>query len=164
MDILVVSDSHGKKENIVQLLRSMPKVKYLLFCGDGVADLEGIEEAFPRLIVCAVKGNCDVFSFADDPTERFFEVEGVRILMMHGHTHFVKSGVEHAARYAAAKGADVLLFGHTHDPYEAYFTFDEKRICAFNPGSVGKRTVDGFHYGVLVVKDKSFLLSHGSFQ
>ncbi len=164
MDILVLSDSHGNRTNIVKLLKNMPHVRYLLFCGDGIKDLDGLEEEFPRLIVCSVKGNCDMFFSADVPTERFFEIEGIRILMMHGHTHFVKSGVDAAARYAMVKGADILFFGHTHEPFEQYFISGEQRLCAFNPGSVGKRRGDAFHYGVLVIKEKRFLLSHGSFR
>ncbi len=163
MDILVLSDSHGNRENILRLLRSMPNVRYLLFCGDGIRDLHGLEEEFPRLIVCDVRGNCDVFCGVDVPTERLLTIDGVRILMMHGHTHFVKSGTETAARYAFEKGADILLFGHTHVQSEEYFTFDEGHVYAFNPGSVGSYVLNGFHYGVLVIKDKKFLLSHGSF-
>ncbi len=163
MDVLVLSDSHGKRYNIVRLLRALPRVKYLLFCGDGLSDLYELENEFPSLTVISVKGNCDLFRYADEPTERLFELEGVRILLMHGHTHSVKSGIDAAAKYAAEKGADVLLFGHTHDPHEEYFTFGEHRLCAFNPGSVGVRLSDGYHYGVLTLKDKRFLTSHGTF-
>ncbi len=163
MDILVLSDSHGKRNNIVRLLHALPNIKYLLFCGDGLSDLDDIEKEFPCLTVISVKGNCDLFRCADEPTERFFELDGVRIFMMHGHTHFVKHGIENAASYAAQKGADVLLYGHTHAKNEEYFTFGEHRICVFNPGSVGLRINGFYHYGILTIKNKCFLPSHGTF-
>lgn len=159
MEILIVSDTHRKKEHLLRLLRAHPSAKYLLFCGDGISDLEGVEERFATLIVCAVRGNCDWLS--DAPEERFFTLDGVRILMMHGHTHGVKGGIGAALSYAKRKGADVLLFGHTHVPYEEHIDVGERYITLFNPGSLAERIDGGYSYGVLEIREGKYLLSHG---
>ena len=90
-------------------------------------------------------GNCD-YGGLDQP-ERLTELGGVRILMMHGHTRRVKSGPM-AAIYAAREcGADILLFGHTHQP-----VVDRSGdFWVMNPGCIGpsvRRT-----YGVITLED-----------
>ena len=78
-----------------------------------------------------VPGNCDWGSF-DEP-ERLLELEGVRILMLHGHTRNVKSSPL-AAQYAAREwGADILLFGHTHRPLVDW----DGTLYTMNPGAAG---------------------------
>lgn len=160
MEILIVSDSHGRKENITRLLARHPLAKYLLFLGDGIKDIEGVEKEFPHLIVCAVRGNCDFFS--DAPEERCFMLEGVRILMMHGHTYGIKGGVGAALSYAKKKEADILLFGHTHMPREECVDVGDRYITLFNPGSLAERTKEGFSFGILEIRQGKYLLSHGT--
>ncbi len=158
MELLIVSDSHGKRERLYRLLRAHPAAKYLLFCGDGLADISEIEENFPSLMVCGVRGNCDWFS--DMPEERLFSVDGVRILMMHGHTHGVKGGTGAALSHAKKMNAHILLYGHTHVPHSEYIP--DAGITLFNPGSLVERTPEGYSYGVLEIRQGEYLLSHGS--
>lgn len=165
MEILICSDSHGNQDNLLRMVKEHPEASHLLFCGDGVKDLSVLSEVAPRLIVLAVCGNCDGFSFAADvPYERFFTIGGVRILMMHGHTHGVKGSIVRAACYAAQKDADILAYGHTHLPCNESMEMDGRRIFVFNPGSIGKRELFGYSYGVLTIRDNGFLLSHGQYR
>ena len=158
MEILIVSDSHGRKENIRRLLLEHPNAKYLLFCGDGLADIGSVAREFPRVITTAVRGNCDWLS--DVPEELFFTVDGVRILMMHGHTYSVKGGLGAALSYAKSKEAHILLFGHTHVPYSEYVS--DAKVTLFNPGSIAERSQEGYSYGVLEIREGEYLLSHGA--
>lgn len=100
---------------------------------------------YPRIPLLGVPGNCD-YGSADQP-ERLTELGGVRILMMHGHTRHVKSGPM-AAMYAAREcGADILLFGHTHQP----LVDRSGDFWVMNPGCIGpspRRT-----YGVITLED-----------
>lgn len=166
MEILICSDSHGNTDNLLRLVEDHPSATHLFFCGDGLRDLSVLEEVFPRLVVVPVCGNCDGFSLHHDtPTERMVELCGVKILLMHGHTHGVKGGgTERLFCYAAARGADVLIFGHTHLPFEENSEMEGKRIYLFNPGSIGKREIFGYSYGVLTIKENGFLLSHGRYR
>ena len=111
MDALIISDSHGRWGRICALLDALPNIKCLFFCGDGLSDISSIELKYPNLKVYAVKGNCDFFSFTDAEDELLIEIEGVRILMMHGHTRSVKSGLDAAAARAAAPTLHVQIGG-----------------------------------------------------
>lgn len=64
------------------------------------------------------------------------EIEGVRILMLHGHTRHVKSSPMAAVYAAREYGADVLLFGHTHVPLVDY----DGALWVMNPGAAGDYT------------------------
>jgi len=158
MEILIVSDSHGRKDNIRKVLLSHPDTKYLFFLGDGLGDVGSVIAEFPRVIAVAVRGNCDWLS--DVPEERYFTVEGVRILMMHGHAYGVKGGLGAALSYAKSKEAHILLYGHTHVPHSEYVP--DARVTLFNPGSIAERSSEGYSYGVLEIKEGEYLLSHGT--
>lgn len=142
---LVISDTHGQAEKIRYVLscqNTLPEA--LFFLGDGLRDLA---DAVPeRMQTVAVRGNCDWSSaFADVPTERLVAFAGFRFLLMHGHEHGVKYGPEAAMKYAALRGADVLLFGHTHLRAEMVLPAGSKLeelvlqrpLYVFNPGSLG---------------------------
>ena len=81
-----------------------------------------------------VPGNCD-WGQTGEP-ERLLEIEGVRILMLHGHTRHVKSSPMAAVYAAREYGADVLLFGHTHVPLVDY----DGTLWVMNPGAAGDYT------------------------
>lgn len=158
MEALIFSDSHGAYQRMQSAIRSHPDASHVLFLGDGLREIESLEKEFPNRIFLSVRGNCDGwFSNLDTPTERLVTLGGISFLMMHGHTHGVKGGCGVAASYAASQNATVLLFGHTHLPYEGYLDTREGRVHLFNPGSIGAAS-----YGVLVLKNNGYLLSHGT--
>ena len=117
MEILVLSDSHGKVDHMVRAVEQFHP-RQVLHLGDCVRDAQALERQFPQLPVTMVPGNCD-WGQTGEP-ERLLEIEGVRILMLHGHTRHVKSSPMAAVYAAREYGADVLLFGHTHVPLVDY--------------------------------------------
>jgi putative phosphoesterase len=171
MKILVFSDIHGNTMRMTDAIRIHLEhggVDRVFFLGDGLNDANAVMKKFPDIPFDAVSGNCDEF-FLSYIDREFLEKEalvtagGLRFLLIHGHNHFVKTQRQYAANYAIQKKADVLLYGHTHVANEEYFTVGEKRVCAFNPGSVGVRIDGCYHYGILTIKNKCFLPSHGTF-
>ncbi|MBE6619860.1 MAG: YfcE family phosphodiesterase [Ruminococcaceae bacterium] len=176
-EALVLSDSHGRRDAVVAVLSRLNfRPHALLFLGDGLRDLSAItsDDRYADLSVYAVAGNCDgsmIFP-ADEPKVRMVQLGEVRVLMMHGHTFDVKWGLGEAVAYAAKKGADVLLYGHTHAPYEKTLpqgerlrdgTVLQKPLLVANPGSLGApRDGQSPSFGVLTVKGKSVLFSHGT--
>ncbi len=94
MNILVVSDSHGKTDNLMRAVE-LTRPEYVLHLGDCQRDLERLRQAFPMLPMEGVPGNCDSGSCRAEP-ERLTELGGVRILMLHGHTRGVKSDIMRA--------------------------------------------------------------------
>ena len=110
MKLTVFSDSHGNMENVLRIFDDSPADRYL-FCGDGLTDAE--DAAHLRDVpLTAVAGNCDYGSTAR--TEWLLELEGVRILLTHGHGYAVNQGTGALLRRARELEAQVVLFGHTH--------------------------------------------------
>jgi putative phosphoesterase len=168
MKIIVLSDTHGRSHRIDEVLKRNADNDAVLFLGDGLRDFDrdSIRGFF------AVRGNCDGYSFLsqeDTPEELMLTFDGFKLLMMHGHTKNVKSGTEVAMAYAYAKGADVLLYGHTHKPEERYYPVGselcgrtiERPMYSFNPGSLGEAGWGGPTFGVIQIKNGQILFSHG---
>ena len=130
MQVLVVSDSHGRVDNMIRAVERV-QPDYVLHLGDCQRDLEKLRREVPGLPMEGGPGNCDWGSY--DQPERLIELGGVRILMLHGHTRNVKSSPM-AAMYAAREyGAQVLLFGHTHRP----LVDNDGTLLTLNPGAAG---------------------------
>ena len=160
MKLIVISDTHGRADAYIErVLRLHPDRDAVLFLGDGIRDFLGLD----LRNLFAVRGNCDVYCLDDVPDERLLTFDGVRILMMHGHTHSVKSGTARLLAYARARGADVVLYGHTHEPIERYVrnSDEERGIYLFNPGSLGEPRGNAPSYGVIEIKKGQLLLSLG---
>ena len=169
MILAVISDSHGRPHRITEMLERQEclpvsqRPTVLLHLGDGVSDCERV--TLPDgVCVFAVRGNCDGVLAADHPYERVVSLAGFRILMMHGHTRGVKSGLVSAMAYALQEEADLLLYGHTHEPFLRTFEagtvlFGEplkKPLTVMNPGALGEGS-----FGIVRLSSKGILASHG---
>ena len=108
MRIVVISDTHGETNSIDQVRHGVGPVDAVFHCGDSELDIqhESLQDAF------VVGGNCDWDSSYS--AEVFTEVNGVKVLMTHGHLWQVKSTLMPLSTRAQELGADVVLFGHTH--------------------------------------------------
>lgn len=173
MQILVLSDSHGRADLVMRAVELCGDADALLHLGDGYKDVK--YSGFPEEKSFFVRGNGEDWltnSGNDIPRERLLDFEGVKVLMLHGHRPYnVKSPAdfERMIAYAAEKGADILLFGHTHNTFNKTFVKGrsicgkplEKNIIAFNPGSIGEPRFEESSFGVLTIKDGKPLLSHG---
>ena len=90
------------------------KPDQVIHLGDLISDAEEISYLYPKLPVCMVPGNCDGWTTV--PSIKQITLQGRSILLSHGHLWGVKSGCDAAIARARAAGADILLFGHTHQP------------------------------------------------
>ena len=171
MQLLVLSDSHGRADRVREVVSRCCGVDMILFLGDGLRDLSVLTpEETMRL--CSVRGNCDGFSMLSDdtPEERFLSLDAYHVLMMHGHTHGVKSGTERLVAYAAARGADLVVFGHTHEPMATYLpagtavgnTVLTRPMHVFNPGSLGLPRYGEPSYGRIDLRRQGIVCSHGA--
>ena len=146
MKVLVLSDSHGRADTLRRAIEA-EKPHAMLYLGDGLSDAEKIREEYPLLPITTVPGNCDWGSLEE--TERLIELDGVRILMLHGHTRGVKYNGMNAYYAAKEMGTDVLLYGHTHCPLVDY----DGTTYTMNPGSIRYTGT----YGVLVLENGKVL-------
>ena len=89
------------------------------------------------------------------------EVCGKKIVYTHGDLFGAKYGNGGLVSLAKEKGADIVLFGHTHSPLVEYISEYEKPFYLFNPGSAGHREGS---YGVITLSEGAEpLFSHGNF-
>ena len=131
MRIAVFSDSHGDLLPMRRLTaREKPDAVFHL--GDCTPDAEALHQAFPGTPLYNVAGNND--HRADVPLTMTLELEGVKLVLTHGHLFGVHAGYDRLLRYAAAQGAQAALFGHTHS------AFCERRegVWLINPGRAAK--------------------------
>ncbi len=144
MKFIVFSDSHGDVDHMIRAVR-LENPALCFFLGDGEYDLTRLQRRFPSLPVNAVRGNCDLRSTL--PRALTCAAGGVRIFATHGHLF----GVKHDPIYrelceaALAENADVVLFGHTHQPFRDRTMGME----LLNPGSIGPTTRPS--YGLILL-------------
>ena len=149
MKYIVFSDSHGVAENMIRAVQ-IEKPDLCFFLGDGERDLDALQKRFPRLPVNAVRGNCDVFSTL--PQTLVCAAGGLKIFLTHGHLYGVKHDpiFRDLCEAALASDADVVLFGHTHDPFRDH----TMGMALMNPGSIGPTTRPS--YGLIRISEDNF--------
>lgn len=157
-EILVLSDSHGISPALRSVLAMHRGIDYIFFLGDGLGDIDRCGIADNTALV-TVKGNCD-FGLPGE-NEALLPVGGVKFLLCHGHRNHVKYMYADYVKYAASKGADVALFGHTHVPYLEYLG-EGKPSYLFNPGSIGAPDGGKPSFGLISIDGDKLLFSHGN--
>ncbi|MCM0650731.1 metallophosphoesterase [Clostridium swellfunianum] len=128
MKIAVISDTHRHRYSLNQIVKLIDDTDMLIHLGDNVEDVETFQANYKGKII-NVRGNCDFTSFT--PAERLEEIEGKKVYITHGHRYDVKYGLLKLKYRAKEVGADIVLFGHTHEFTEIY----EDGIWFINPGS-----------------------------
>lgn len=139
MRILIVSDTHRRDQNLMQVLKKMGELDMLIHCGD----VEGSEDYIRQEAGCPVhivSGNNDFFSRL--PREEEFMIGNYRVWLTHGHNYYVSVDGETIREQALARGADIVMYGHTHRP-----RIDLARkpgdVTAINPGSISYPRQEG---------------------
>ena len=173
MKIVVFSDVHGRSYRVEQVLALHPNADAVLFLGDGIRDLpDSVYRG--AWSFAGVRGNCDLFGAGNSDFPFFSELtlnlESYTVMMMHGDAYGVKHGTEDAICHAVERGADLLLYGHTHAPEERYLPEGTiignktlaKPLWIMNPGSLGAPRDGVPTYGLVQIRNKQILLSHGT--
>ena len=142
LTLLVISDTHRNIQNAISLVNKF-KPDYLLHLGDVCEDCERLSDIFPGVIILSVIGNNDFsLAYPQYPAERVFTLGGKKFFMCHGHKYRVKLSPMSLVMRARELGADIVLFGHTHE--KLLEQTDEMLIM--NPGSVRS-------YGIIELND-----------
>ena len=129
MKVVIVSDTHGSHRNLEKVLEEEKPMDMLIHLGD----VEGGEDYITALADCPthiVRGNNDFFS--DLPGEEEFMMGGYHMFISHGHYYYVSMGEERLKEEARARGADIVMYGHTHKPTLTR----EEDLITLNPGSL----------------------------
>lgn len=106
--IIAFSDSHCAPLPL-QLLSVIQEADLVFFLGDGATSLGDV---LLHKGLHAVQGNCDAQGLL--PDEEVIEVEGVRILLTHGHRYSVKRDLLALSLHAKEFDCAYVFYGHTH--------------------------------------------------
>lgn len=106
--VLILSDTHGLKEEVSTIKERHRDADAMIHCGDSELsydskELEGIYYA---------KGNCDFEREMEE--EQTVTVGDLTFLVVHGHLHQVKTTLMPLSYRAEEVGAQVACFGHSH--------------------------------------------------
>ena len=146
MKVLIVSDTHSREQNLAEALEQTGPIDQLIHLGDVEGGAEHIRELAGDAPAAIIAGNNDFF--CDLPNERIFTLGGHRIFMTHGHGYFVHSGTLYLKREARKKGADIVMFGHTHKPYIE----EDNELLVLNPGSLSLPRQEGHRPTYIVME------------
>ena len=131
--LLILSDSHNSASAVERILHAESDANAVVFLGDGLRDLD-----FGAL----------------EPLDGLAAFDQVVVFYTHGHMYGVKYDLDTLADAAAARGAEVALFGHTHKP----IALQKNGVFLFNPGSCGRCYTGPNTYGVMLL-DKGKITS-----
>lgn len=145
MKVFVFSDSHRSRSGMYRVIDADPPDQ-IIHLGDLLDDAEALADAYPKLPVCMVPGNCDGWSMV--PVKKQIALAGKSILLSHGHLWGVKRSYDAALAEARNVKADILLFGHTHVPYCQQL---EDGLWVMNPGPARSS------YGVIQIDQSGIL-------
>lgn len=127
--ILVVSDSHGRKDILNELAeRYLNKVDRFVHCGD--SELSSTDLIWE--IMTTVRGNCDYDYGLKDTF--LFDMGDLTMVTVHGHHHGVKNSNKEMKEEAKRNGATIVFYGHSHIPVAE----QEDGIIFINPGSISQ--------------------------
>lgn len=136
MRILIVSDTHRKHTNLELVLEKTGHPDLLIHLGDA----EGAEDYIEAIADCPVEiiaGNNDFFSHLEREEE--LQIGKYKVFLTHGHYYYVSVGIEHLCQEGKARGADIVMFGHTHRPCIEFV--DD--LVVLNPGSLSYPRQEG---------------------
>jgi len=151
--VLVISDTHGRTDNLDKILPLVKPLDQLIHLGDVGRDVEYIE-VIAECPCCFVSGNNDFYSTL--PRERLIKLNGVPIFLTHGHYYYVNSRKDFVRSAAVQRGARIALFGHTHVPYLE----EDDMILVANPGSLSLPRQEDHHPTYILL----YIAEDGSFR
>ncbi len=121
MKILVTSDNHGKFSTLKKLKEVYKDYDLFLHCGDCETSKEQLYDFL------SVAGNNDYL--LDLPDERIVNVDGIKLLLTHGHRYYGRGKLIEKAKKLRCK---IVCFGHSHSPLIS----EAEGVLLLNPGSL----------------------------
>lgn len=153
--ILLVSDTHGRIDNVIRLMENVHFDK-IIHLGDTVRDALLLGKTFSDTELIYVRGNNDPFGAS---AESVIEISGKKIFICHGHSYSVSSDLLRLSLAAAEKGASLALFGHTHRKEDTEYN----GVRLFNPGSASLPRDGKASCGIMEFDINYFGMAHYEF-
>lgn len=145
--IVITSDAHGNKEQLLKVRNQYDSSWIFLDCGDSCL----MEKEMQQAGILSVQGNNDFYSAY--PYDRILEYGKYRIYMTHGHRVMFFNRYDMLASMAKKYGCNIALCGHSHIPHQE--TVDG--ILCLNPGSVFRnRDLSDPSYLTLILNEEGW--------
>ena len=133
MKICVLSDSHyklGDSTFVIDYLRKN-NFDYIVHAGD-IGDINFYNEIMDLASTYCVAGNCDnSYNQQYFGTRQALSLGQIKIGLIHGHQGKGDTPVERLQNIFRYDNVDVVVFGHTHEPFNEVVD----SVLYFNPGS-----------------------------
>lgn len=160
MQILVISDTHGRYDILKRILAEHRDVDFVIHCGDGEYETNRLIAERPELKpwILQVRGNCD--HSREIPLVREISLPfGHKAIALHGHTMIYGDFQQNLVQLAKENDADIVLFGHLHTRIDR----NVEGVRLFSPGSAAQpRDQFPAGFGLLDVMESGVLTSHGN--
>ena len=140
--IVILSDTHGNLSAIEKILPILKESDYVFHLGDYAKDILNFNRELGDKIY-SVLGNCD---WGEE--DKILEIEGVKIMLTHGHEYGVKNGLTRLKFKASELGVKAVFYGHTHNAD----IVENEGVLYINPGNMTR--VGECSYCYCVVHDK----------
>ena len=135
---VILSDTHGNISDMEKLLPIMKESDFVFHLGDFQRDIDLYSSELSGKII-SVKGNCD-----GGGEETVVDIEGVKVLAVHGDRYGVKSTPMKIYLRAKEIGANAVFYGHTH-----IAEIEEiDGVQLINPGALKGYTDKSYAYAV----------------
>ncbi len=145
MRILVISDSHGKNDDVKQVIEQVGDIDMFIHLGDIERGPDYIREL----------ANCETHMIAGNndydinlPATDSFMIGDKKVFITHGHRFYVGSGMDRLRQYGIDNGYDIVMFGHTHMPYLE----QGEELTILNPGSISYPRQDGRQHTFMIIE------------
>lgn len=132
MRILIVSDTHGNIERVIEVYKKLSAdnpVDLIVHCGDYSDDAVKIQQKLGARTLW-VRGNCD--GCFDEKEFTVLETEAGNFFVCHGHMQNVGYSKRDLYYYACQEDCVGAVFGHTHRAEKS----DLGDFIFLNPGSI----------------------------
>lgn len=129
MKVLIVSDTHGRQENLIRTLQRVSPIDLMIHLGD----YGGCENYIQSITSCPlemVSGNNDLFS--ELSKEKVIKIGYYKVMLTHGHRYGVYNNSHKIKEAAKLRQVDIVMYGHTHVPMIDL----NDSVWAINPGSI----------------------------
>ncbi len=148
----VISDTHGNFSLAAKAINLWGQIDYLLHAGDGKNEALALGK-LAKCPVWAVAGNTDSVTF---PQTELIEIGGIKILLLHGYQLPPAYREERLADLALKEKAEIVVYGHTHKPYNNY----HRGVLVFNPGSPFRPRGSKPSCGLIEIDGKNITAKH----
>ena len=145
MKVLIVSDTHGREDNLEKVLEKESPIDAMVHLGD----VEGSED-YIRILTDApvymVAGNNDFYT--DLPGQAVIDLDGYRAFITHGHGYHVSYSPNRLVAEALHRNAQIAMYGHTHVPHlEQVGRCDRSESRKLKLSQTGGAGAELYHYG-----------------